>query len=58
MHFSRYLFALSAPVLVGISIYFGGWLSITAPVVVFGFFPLLDLALPASRKNLSPEQES
>jgi alkane 1-monooxygenase len=53
----KYLQGLVPAVLSFISIALGGWWALLAPVVIFGFFPLMELIVPASEDNLDEELE-
>jgi alkane 1-monooxygenase len=54
----RYLFALTIPAAVGISLEGGGPWAWFALFYAFGFLPLLELLLPAASANLDPAQEA
>jgi len=54
---ARYLLAYLLPLTVWMSLNWGGGWSFTAVLFGFGLIPLLELVLPASTANLSPEAE-
>ncbi|WP_237068237.1 alkane 1-monooxygenase [Microbulbifer guangxiensis] len=53
----RYLLAYSLPALVLLGFWLQGWWLFVPLLYLYGLLPLLELALPASRANLSPAQE-
>lgn len=53
----KYLAGLVVPALTLVSLLLGGWWSFLAVGFVFGVFPLLELLLPGTERNPTPEQE-
>ncbi len=53
----KYLIAYLAPLSAMAAVYFGGYLSFAAFLVAFVSIPILELVLPKSTKNFTPEEE-
>lgn len=58
MRDARYILAYIAPLAAGLGVYFGGIWSLGSVYVAFFCIPLLEIFLPGTDRNLSPEQES
>ncbi len=54
----KYLFTLSAPIFVFTGLYLGGIFSVGVTVLAFLIIPFLELFLPGSIYNLTPEEEA
>ncbi len=53
----KYFAAYLSPIVVFISLYFGGYMSYFALIFLFGFLPFLELFLHPSQKNMSEAEE-